>query len=381
MTTALRTSAEVSALLAAVPEHDRGGRLEQCAAAVRELGDDIGALLVTDPLNVRYLTGFTGSAGMALVGVDGTVELVTDSRYLERAAQECDPSIRIVVESRIGQRDAIAARIGELGDLALEADHVTWAASRTWSHVADEVDRAVVATQSVVEGLRLVKDRAEVARIEAAAAVADLTLAAALPLFTEGASEIDVRRSIEHHMVELGADGPGYDTIVASGPNASRPHHAAGARRIEPGDLVVIDVGACVDGYRSDMTRTFVIGRPDAEQRRMLELAAEAQRTAVSVVAPGVSGGEVDNAAREVIEAAGRGEQFSHGVGHGVGLAIHEVPFLLGSDVPLRSGQVVTVEPGVYRPGFGGVRVEDTVVVTARGCRTLTHHPKEPILD
>ncbi len=179
----------------------------------------------------------------------------------------------------------------------------------------------------------------------------------------------------------MGADGPGYDTIVASGPNSSRPHHAAGGRRIERGDLVIIDVGAAVDGYRSDMTRTFVIGEPDAEQAEMSRLTTEAQAVGVAAVRATVTGDEVDAAAREVIAAAGRADQFVHGVGHGLGLEIHEVPFLLGSKVALRAGQVVTVEPGVYRPGFGGVRVEDTVVVTADGCRTLTHHPKDFILD
>ena len=351
------------------------------AALARSLtvGGVEAALLVEQPSNVRYLTGFTGSAGVVLVDRDGVAQLLTDERYRERAAAEC-AELEVVVATRAGQRDHVLGRAKAAGGLALEAEHVTWARQQDWSsELADDVP--VLPTTRLVEELRLVKDEAETQRIATAAAVADACLADALPLLTIGATELEIRRHIEGRMVALGADGPGYDTIVASGPFSSRPHHAAGDRVVEQGDLVVIDVGAAVDGYTSDMTRTFVIGAPDDEQSAMFELARAAQAAGVAAVREGVTGDQVDGAAREVIAAAGRGDEFVHGVGHGLGLQIHEVPFLLGSHVPLRAGQVVTVEPGVYRPGFGGVRVEDTVVVTVDGCRTLTHHPKDFILD
>jgi Xaa-Pro aminopeptidase len=201
-----------------------------------------------------------------------------------------------------------------------------------------------------------------------------------LPLLAGGATELDVAAELDHRMRRLGASGSAFETIVAAGPNGALPHARPTGRPVAEGDLVVIDVGATVDGYRSDMTRTYVVGEPTPDQRRHLDVVAEAQAAGVAAVAPGVAAADVDAACRDVIDAAGWGAAFVHGTGHGVGLDIHEGPRVAAtSAATLDVGHVVTVEPGVYLPGTGGVRVEDTVVVTAGGRRPLTLAPKDPI--
>ena len=194
-----------------------------------------------------------------------------------------------------------------------------------------------------------------------------------------GLTEAEVRNSLEVRMRELGASGPSYETIVASGPvNAALPHHRPTERRIERGDTVIIDVGALVDGYHSDMTRTFVAGEPTDDQEQAYEVIRQAQAAGVAAVKAGLSARELDSTCREVITAAGYGDWFTHGTGHGVGLLIHEDPFAgRASDAILQAGDVVTVEPGLYREGFGGIRIEDLVVVTSDGCRVLTSSPKD----
>jgi Xaa-Pro aminopeptidase len=225
-----------------------------------------------------------------------------------------------------------------------------------------------------------VKDDGEVARIEAACAIADAALERVSPRLDDGPTEAAFALELDTEMRRLGADDISFETIVASGPNGSRPHHQPSDRVIERGDLVVLDFGALVDGYHSDMTRTIPVGGADAltdEQRRMVEVVRAAQAAGVAAVAPGVGTGVVDHACREVIAEAGWADLYVHGTGHGVGLDIHEDPRVATSvDTPLVPGHVVTVEPGVYRPGHGGVRIEDTVVVTAEGRRALTHAPK-----
>jgi Xaa-Pro aminopeptidase len=218
-----------------------------------------------------------------------------------------------------------------------------------------------------------------VARIAAAAGIADAALAQVAPLLADQPTEADVRDELEYRMRRLGASGPSYDTIVASGPeNAARPHHAPGARRIVAGDTVVIDVGALVDGYHSDMTRSYVVGDPTPEQADVYELVLSAQLAGLAAVRSGVAARDVDATCRNVFAAAGRADWYLHGTGHGVGLLIHEDPFHhRASTQQLEAGDVVTVEPGLYRAGFGGFRVEDLVVVDDDGCRILTHSPKD----
>jgi len=242
----------------------------------------------------------------------------------------------------------------------------------------------LVGLDGVVEAERRTKDDGEIARMAEACRIADAALAEVAPLLLAGGgtgrpTEAEVRNLLEIRMRELGASGPSYETIVATGPiNAALPHHRPTDTPIEEGHTVVIDVGALYDGYHSDMTRSYVVGEPSALQRELYELVLDAQVRGVEAVAAGLSTKELDAVCRDTITAAGYGDWFTHGTGHGVGLLIHEDPFVgRASDLILQVGDVVTVEPGVYREGFGGIRVEDLVVVTSTGCRSLTKTPKD----
>jgi Xaa-Pro aminopeptidase len=357
---------------------DRAVRLR---ARMGEAGSD--ALLVNNLTNIRYLTGFTGSAAMLLVRPDDLM-FVTDGRYRDQAAAQLAEAM-VTADICIGrtaeeQRDLLAPKLVGIGRLALEAETVTWAQQRRF---AEDWFPGVelVPTEGVVEGLRLVKDAGEVARIEAACAIADAALAAVRHRLGEGATEAEIALELEWQMRRLGAEGPSFDTIVASGPNGAMPHHQAGARRVTDGDLVVLDFGALVDGYHSDMTRTVMVGEPSDTQLRMFEAVTASQAAGVAAVRAGVEVTDVDEACRSILRDVGWGEAFSHGTGHGVGLDIHEAPRVSFSATgSLADGHVVTVEPGVYLPEHGGVRIEDTVVVSADGCRTLTLAPKDPAL-
>ena len=262
----------------------------------------------------------------------------------------------------------------------LEADHISWSAQRRY---ATEwfTGRTLVPTTALVEALRRHKDAGELARIESAARIADEALDLMRPRLLERPTELEFARELDLTMRMLGATKPSFETIVASGPNSSRPHARPSARVISEGDLVVIDFGAVVDGYCSDMTRTLAVGEVSDTALRMLEVVTAAQAAGVASVRPGIAAREVDAACRAVIAEAGWADAFSHGTGHGVGLDIHEAPGVGStSDATLVVGDVLTVEPGVYLPDHGGVRVEDTVVVTADGCRPLTHSTKDPTL-
>ena len=364
-----------------LPPMDVAGRADRLRALFPGAGCD--ALLVTDLTNIRYLTGFTGSAALLLVTGDRLV-FVTDGRYRDQSADQL-AGAGVAADIEIGrtgevQREHLVAAAKGLDRLALEAERVSWAQQQRYG--ADWFpDAALVATSGLVEELRIVKDAGEVARIEAACAVADEALATVRPRLGEGATEAEIALELEWQMRRLGAEGPSFDTIVASGPNSAMPHHRAAGRRIAEGDLVVLDFGALVDGYHSDMSRTVAVGGPDATQARMLAVVAESQAAGVAAVRAGVEARDVDAACRRVIDAAGWGDAFLHGTGHGVGLDIHEPPRV--STTPtgrLADGHVVTVEPGVYLPDHGGVRIEDTVVVTPDGCRTLTRAPKDATL-
>ncbi len=369
---------------ASLPPMDVADRASRLRSRLTELPCD--ALLVTNLTNVRYLTGFTGSAALLLVPADEAAEpvFVTDGRYRDQAASELARA-GVVARTVIGQeedarRQALAGAAAGLGRLGLEADNVTWAQKRRYG--ADWFpDAQLVPTTGLVESLRLVKDAGEVARIEAACEMADAALAAVRHRLGEGPTEAEVALELEWQMRRLGAEAPSFETIVASGPNGAMPHHRAADRRIAEGDLVVLDFGALVDGYHSDMTRTVMVGDPSDTQARMYEVVRESQAAGVAAVRAGAEASAVDAACRSVIRDAGWDEAFLHATGHGVGLDIHEPPRVARTaDAMLADGQVVTVEPGVYLAEHGGVRIEDTVVVTSEGCRTLTLAPKEPHL-
>lgn len=370
---------ETLAVLNALPAMDVAGRAEAVRAAMTGTGCD--ALLVTKLVNIRYLCGFTGSAALLLVLPDHLV-FVSDGRYGEQATEQLAAAgvdARIEISGTEQQRIVSAAAAG-VGRLGLEADHVSWAAQRRYA--AEWFPKSeLVPAAGLVEQLRVVKDAGEVARIEAAATVADEALGAVRHRLAERPTEAEFALELDTTMRHLGATGTSFETIVASGPNGAQPHHRPGRRTIVEGDLVVVDFGALVDGYCSDMTRTVMVGQPSSQQRRMLDVVAATQATGVATVAAGVECREVDRACRDVIAAAGWADAFVHGTGHGVGLEIHEAPRVAQtSDATLALGHVVTVEPGVYLPEHGGVRVEDTVVVTVDGCRALTRAPKDPVL-
>jgi Xaa-Pro aminopeptidase len=351
------------------------GRSDALRARLDEAG--VPALLLTDPVSVRWLTGFTGSNGAVAV-LPGRMVLVTDPRYRDRAAEEIDDAGSgadvVIAATPPDQQTAIVTAFDGIAIVGAEAGSIPHA---RWEQLAGMLP--LVAADGHVADLRRVKDRGEVARIELACRCADAALAVVAPALADGLTESDVRDELEYLMRRHGADGPSYPTIVASGPeHAARPHHDTGQRRIVEGDTVVIDVGALVDGYHSDMTRSFVIGDPSAEQQERYDFLLEVQRAGLAAVRAGTPARDVDAACREPVLAAGYGDWFLHGTGHGVGLLIHEDPFESPIAVnTLRAGDVVTVEPGLYRVGFGGYRIEDLVEVTDDGCRVLTAFPKE----
>jgi len=342
--------------------------------------DDAGcdALIVTRLANVRYLTGFSGSAGIVLVTPDELV-LVTDGRYSTQSREQVEAAgvdARIeICPTQAAQQELLADLSRPFTRLGLEAHGVTWAQQRSWASAFREID--LVATEDLVEGLRRVKDPGEIARIRAACSIADDALATVLPSLAQRPTEREFALDLEVAMRQRGASGTSFDTIVASGPNGAKPHARPGERRVEHGELVVIDFGCIVDGYCSDMTRTLSVGDPGPDARRLWDVVRESQQAGRDAVAAGVACAAVDQASRAVIDAAGWGELFSHGTGHGVGLEIHEAPRVgKNSSGTLETGVVVTVEPGVYLPGVGGVRLEDTVVVTDAGAEALTSFPK-----
>jgi Xaa-Pro aminopeptidase len=365
---------------ASISPMDVARRMDRLRSSIEAAGCD--GLVVSSLTNIRYLTGFTGSAGLLLV-LPGEVVLVTDGRYGTQSSEQlaaAGVTARIEVAASPAQRQAAASAVAasRLERLGLEAAHVSWARKRAFA--TDWFPKAeLVPTEGLVEALRRIKDAGELDRLARAADIADAALASVRPLLAEHPTELEFGLALDHEMRVLGASGPSFETIVASGANGAKPHHRPSDRRIGAGELVVLDFGSVVDGYCSDMTRTVWLGElPSPQLARMVEVVGASQAAGVAAVASGVACTEVDRACRELIAGAGWGEQFVHGTGHGVGLDIHEAPSVAAtSSDTLAAGHVVTVEPGVYLPGVGGVRIEDTVVVTDDGCYPLTHTAKD----
>jgi len=380
MTTSTRANPYIPAAVA-LPTITVTGRLDRLRESFDQHGID--ALVVTTLANVRYLTGFSGSAGVLGVTRDAAL-LTTDGRYRTQSAEQLELAgaagqVEITIGPVAEQRAAAQALLGgtAVGRVGLEADDVSWSAQRTWADVLD-ADR-LVPTSNAVEALRAQKDAAEIARMERAAAIADAALFEVLPLMSQGVTEEHFALELDTAMRRGGAESTAFDTIVAAGENSAKPHHHPGARRIDQGDPVVVDFGATFEGYRSDMTRTFCVNaEPEGELARIFDVVRASQAAGAEAVRPGISAKEVDDVCRSIIAEAGWAERFEHGTGHGVGLDIHEAPTVsqLGTAI-LAPGFVVTVEPGVYVPGHGGVRVEDTLVVTEDGARPLTRFTKD----
>ena len=368
-----------------------GARHATVRRAVEALSLD--ALVVTTPANIRYLTNHAGSAG-TLVATAGAMHLLVDFRYqeavrqLQQTAAAC-PSMQ--VWNVAGSYDeALLDCLAEIGisRAGFEAGHLT-VARHEWLVRTAGARRLALAfrpTERIVEQSRMIKDDGEVATLRDAARRLTPVALAAFDVVRSGTSERAVAARIDAAIRDAGFERPAFDTIVASGPNGALPHYRAGDRLLERGDLVVLDFGGVLDGYCSDLTRTVAVAPPSAEARRVHQAVREAQQAAIDAVKPGIATTDVDRAARRVLEAHGLGEAFGHGTGHGLGLDVHEEPRVTRpradvAPMPLEPGMVFTIEPGAYLPGWGGVRIEDDVLVTARGCEVLTSVPYALIPD
>ncbi len=347
------------------------------------------AMVVSRLPNIRYLSGFTGSAAMMFVPAEGDVLFITDGRYGEQSGEQLEAAgvtaRRAIHMAASEQLDALSDALvsADVRVVGLEGHGITWDQQRSYaerfSQLTSHVD--IVATGTVVEDLRRAKDAGEIDRIASACAIADDAFQSLLPRLASGVTEREFGLALEFAMRERGASGNSFDPIIASGPNGAMPHARPSDRVIERNELVVCDFGCIVDGYCSDMTRTVSVGDPGTDARHLYEVVFESQAAGRALVRAGAELAAIDAACREIIAAAGWGELFSHSTGHGVGIEIHEAPRVAhtasGSVV---DRDVVTVEPGVYLPGVGGVRIEDTVVVGPTGAVSLTNTPKGLIL-
>ena len=367
------------------------GRLAARQARVRQRLDTLSldALIVTCAANIRYLSSHTGSSGVLVVTPE-TVHLLVDFRYreavqiLQQSPSACPGlAVRDVPAS---YDEALFECLGDLGasTVGFEAAHVSVARHESWRRTAGtrRLDITFRPTEKAIEEARLTKDPFEIATLRDAAARLSLVAASVFEATRAGESERAVAAVLESAIRHVGYERLAFDTIVASGPHAALPHHHTGDRILAKGDLVVLDFGGVLDGYCCDLTRTVSIGPPSSEARRLYAAVYDAQEAAIAAIRPGVESAIVDAAARGVLEARGFGEAFGHGTGHGLGLDIHEEPRITRAradvaSVPLVPGMVFTVEPGAYVPGFGGVRIEDDVVVTETGCEVLTTVSRE----
>jgi Xaa-Pro aminopeptidase len=353
-------------------------RLAKLRERMRAL--DIETLLVTQPENRRYLSGFTGSAGALAISGDRAY-LATDSRYWEQAAHEA-PNFEIVqLKMRLYQHPGeMLEKIGSPGRIWFESAAVTVDQLRIWTEAGLAVEW--LPARHVVEPLRAVKEEAELAAIRRAVALTDAGFDFLCGILRPGMTERQAAWELEVYLRTHGADALAFETIVASGPNAAMGHHRAGDRAIRRGEPIVIDFGVTIGGYCSDLTRTVSLGGDGAKYDEVYEVVRRAQQAAIDGIRAGMSGAEADALARNAIDAAGYGEYFGHGLGHGVGLAVHEAPTasrVAGSD-GLPAGATLTIEPGVYLPGWGGVRIEDLVVVRADGVEVLSQAHKRPVI-
>lgn len=352
---------------------------ERIAAVRAQLAAwNVDGVLITSATNRRWLTGFPGSAGMALVTAE-TAVLATDGRYWTVVAEQC-PDVTLYRYTRTAE--ALEQFIAAEGRprLGLEGQHVTVA---QFEHLQKAEGVQWTNLDGRVDVLREVKNAAEIAQIRAAAAITDRAMQQVPHLARPGVTEQALAWELEKFMREAGAEALAFTPIVAAGPHGARPHHEPSARPLQVGDAITVDIGARVGGYHSDMTRTFHLGSaPEPRFWEIFNLVRTAEETAIARMRPGMTGAAVDALARDVIAQAGYGDFFLHSLGHGVGLQIHEGPSLsqFNPDGLLPVGAVVTVEPGIYLPDWSGVRIEDLVLVTPDGAELLSHCPKEPLI-
>jgi Xaa-Pro aminopeptidase len=340
-------------------------------------GLGIDGFLVTNPYSRRYLTGFTGTAGTAVISRDDAV-FITDFRYTEQASEQIS-GYRIVKQSGL-MKDAVAEQVKAMGiqKIGFEQETLPFA---EYDQYSKATEAEWIPVSGVIEKLRMIKTDDELLTIRKAAKIADEAFGHILTFIKPGVTELEVSNELEFCMRRLGAAESSFDTIVASGKRSALPHGVATGKVIENGDMVTLDFGALFDGYVSDITRTIAVGEPSEELKKIYHIVLEAQQRACSALKPGMTGKEADAVARDYISEHGYGEAFGHSTGHGIGLEVHEGPGLsFRSDTALEPGMVVTVEPGIYVPGLGGVRIEDDVLITEDGCELLTSSPKQLII-
>jgi Xaa-Pro aminopeptidase len=350
-------------------------RRDRAREKAAETGAD--AALITSGPNVRYLTGLASSNAALLLPADGPAVLATDSRYALAAERDCgkDPDLELIVERFVEPRLAAEAAARGLRTLAFEAHEMT---VERHAELAAAEGVTTVPFGRKIEEMRTVKEPQELELLAAACRISAQALADVFVQIRPGVTERRLAAALDARMAGLGAERPAFDTIVASGPNGAIPHHAPTDRPLRRGDLITMDFGAVYGGYHADMTRTVALGEPAGWQREIYELVAAAQRAAIEAAKPGADIGDVDAAARDLIRDAGHGEHFGHGLGHGVGLEVHEAPMIGYSRTGKLADRVpVTVEPGVYLPGRGGVRIEDVLVVGVGGTRLITTTTRE----
>lgn len=347
--------------------------IERFRDRMADLGVD--AALISDVNNVRWLTGFAGSTANVIVTPSEAV-FISDSRYEEQAREEVHGFSIEILRSPKTYPEMVAecARRLEITGLAFEADHVTFAAASRWAKKMNGI--VLTPVEKLLDPLRMIKHPSELEKIRAACGIADACFSHAQRLFQPGVAEYDIAMEIEFYIRRQGAK-PAFDVIAVSGPRSARPHGDPSERKLQRGDFLTLDFGACVDGYCSDITRTVVIGEASDEQRRVYGAVLEAQLAAIEAMKPGIEAKKVDALARETLAKHDLAQYFGHGLGHGLGLLVHDVGSMNAtSEDVLEAGQVWTVEPGVYIEGFGGVRIEDDVLIGESGAEVLTRSPK-----
>ena len=349
-------------------------RIQTTRAKMSESG--LPALFINNIDNVRWISNFTGSHGFVLLKPDSAL-FVTDSRYTEQAKKECVGFEILQLKTSAPEETTAVLEKAAVSKIGFESAHLSVHLFNTYREkLPPSIE--LVPTNRLVDDLRLVKDSEEIAAIEAACGIADRTFSHILPFLKPGAIERDVMLEMEWYIRKECRADVAFDTIVASGARSALPHGRASEKAMELGDFVTMDFGARLEGYNSDLTRTVVLGPPMDDQKRLYQTVLEAQLRALDAIKPGVEGKAVDAVAREFIKAAGHEEHFGHGLGHSLGRQVHDGQgFSTRSDITLAPGMVITVEPGIYVPGWGGVRIEDDIVVTDSGCRILTHSTKD----
>lgn len=350
-------------------------RVEKLRKKMQE--ENLDSFLITSPYNLRYLTNFTGTTGLAVITLEKAF-FITDFRYTEQAAAQAQGFEIIKNVGPIFEEVADLVQKEGLRELGFEETTVSFL---EYSVLEEIIDAQLIPISGMIEELREIKDEEEIAIIEKACSIADLAYDHILKMIQPGMTEIEVANQLDFYMRSLGAAGVSFETIVASGLRSAMPHGVASKKIIEQGDLITIDFGCYYEGYVSDMTRTFAIGDPGEQLKEIYQIVLEAQLAVLEVAKPGVTGKQLDAVARDYITKHGYGEAFGHSTGHGIGLEIHEGPNVsVRAEKQFVPGNIITDEPGIYLPGIGGVRIEDDLLITSDGNRVLTHSPKELII-